>query len=248
MLTYQKKLIRRIEPLVQKHIKELEEIKVPFTKTKRKRLRKKENNSDKISDETGASGQVESESKTPKLGGTSVKNQDFRTSFEQTKDDVEQAIVEGEKTKELLKTDIKTASTFPMPDTSYLDDLDDLYGADTEFEILESPSFMSPADEASGEEVADFETLSVMTEEALRRHIRITTKDVKDYLEKIQAMFIIAYEQLDTHEGRDMCYSCLEEPFFKPLWPLLLVLFRYAQAKALNDILYTLYLYYMYVK
>ena len=44
--------------------------------------------------------------------------------------------------------------------------------------------------------------------------------------EKLQKMLILAYEPLDTAEGRDLCYSCVEFPFFKPLWPSLLAVLR----------------------
>ena len=44
--------------------------------------------------------------------------------------------------------------------------------------------------------------------------------------ENLQKLLILAYEQLDTPAGRDLCYSYLEFPFFKPLWPMLLAVLR----------------------
>ena len=46
------------------------------------------------------------------------------------------------------------------------------------------------------------------------------------FLESLQKLLIVAYEPLDTPAGRDLCYSCVEFPFFKPLWPMLLAVLR----------------------
>lgn len=46
------------------------------------------------------------------------------------------------------------------------------------------------------------------------------------FSENLQKLLILAYEQLDTPAGRDLCYSCMEFPFFKPLWPMLLAVLR----------------------
>lgn len=65
-----------------------------------------------------------------------------------------------------------------------------------------------------------------LEKEALERHVHNIAQDVLYYLEKILTMFIVAYEQLDNPEGRDLCYACVEEPFFRPIWKYLLALFR----------------------
>jgi len=44
--------------------------------------------------------------------------------------------------------------------------------------------------------------------------------------ENLQKLLILAYESLDTPAGWDLCYSCVEFPFFKPLWPTLLAVLR----------------------
>ena len=70
------------------------------------------------------------------------------------------------------------------------------------------------------------ETLEQLNRNALIRHARNVVLDLQDNLEKLQTMFVVAYEQLDNPVGRDLCYACLEEPFFSPLWPFLLTIFR----------------------
>lgn len=62
--------------------------------------------------------------------------------------------------------------------------------------------------------------------EAYNRHLKGISSDIHNYLDKLMTLFIVSYEQLDTPEGRDQLCESLEEPFFKPLWPYLLGLFR----------------------
>lgn len=79
----------------------------------------------------------------------------------------------------------------------------------------------------SGSEVID-ESVYILklTDEAYQRHLHNISKDILLYHEKIMKMFIICYEELDSGEGRDQIYACIEEMFFKPIWPHLLLLFR----------------------
>lgn len=62
--------------------------------------------------------------------------------------------------------------------------------------------------------------------EAYNRHLKGISSDIHNYLDKLMTLFTVSYEQLDTPEGRDQLCESLEEPFFKPLWPYLLGLFR----------------------
>ncbi|XP_076448944.1 VPS9 domain-containing protein 1-like [Babylonia areolata] len=67
-----------------------------------------------------------------------------------------------------------------------------------------------------------------MSKEAYQRHLKNISADVHQYMEKLLILFTIAYEQLDSPQGRDQCYASLEETFFKPLWKFLIMLFRLA--------------------
>ncbi|KAL9975170.1 hypothetical protein ACROYT_G012297 [Oculina patagonica] len=60
----------------------------------------------------------------------------------------------------------------------------------------------------------------------VRKQLKDVLVDVRFFLENLQKLLILAYEQLDTPAGRDLCYSCMEFPFFKPLWPMLLAVLR----------------------
>ena len=45
--------------------------------------------------------------------------------------------------------------------------------------------------------------------------------------DKLLVLMTVAYAPLDTPVGKDQCAVSLEEPFFKPIWKTLLLLFRY---------------------
>lgn len=63
--------------------------------------------------------------------------------------------------------------------------------------------------------------------EAYHRHLKHITEDILTSIEKIQVLFVIGFEQLDTAEGRDQCNVLVEKYFFRPIWKYLLMLFRY---------------------
>lgn len=79
----------------------------------------------------------------------------------------------------------------------------------------------------SSQSLEDPEQITRLKMEAYKRHLKGISEDVHCYLDKLQEMFICAYEQLGSPEGRDCCYSQLEEPFFKPMWQYLLALYRF---------------------
>ena len=62
--------------------------------------------------------------------------------------------------------------------------------------------------------------------EAYHRHLKQITEDILTSIEKIQVLFVIGFEQLDTAEGRDQCNVLVEKHFFRPIWKYLLLLFR----------------------
>jgi len=69
-------------------------------------------------------------------------------------------------------------------------------------------------------------SLQEMDREAILHHLANVAADIQDYLEKLITMFIFVYESLDHATGRDCCYSCIAELFYKPVWSLILSLFR----------------------
>ncbi|ELT91783.1 hypothetical protein CAPTEDRAFT_225230 [Capitella teleta] len=95
----------------------------------------------------------------------------------------------------------------PHQDYNVSDDFDDL--------------FEKEADEME-------EKVALMEKEALGRHFQNIASRIRSHLDKIQIMFTVAYAELDGATGRDLCYACVEEPFFRPLWPYLLALSRLA--------------------
>ncbi|XP_074171094.1 VPS9 domain-containing protein 1 isoform X2 [Rhinolophus sinicus] len=44
--------------------------------------------------------------------------------------------------------------------------------------------------------------------------------------DRLLSVTLLAFEGLNTAVSKDRCLACIEEPFFSPLWPLLLTLYR----------------------
>ena len=68
--------------------------------------------------------------------------------------------------------------------------------------------------------------IALLKNEAYHRHLKGITEDVLTSVERLQVLFVIVFEQLDTADGRDHCNVLLERYFFRPIWKYLLVLFR----------------------
>lgn len=67
---------------------------------------------------------------------------------------------------------------------------------------------------------------SGVKEEPLLEQLRSTVKDIHSAIDRLLSLTLLAFEGLSTAMSRDCCLSCLEEPFFSPLWPPLLALYR----------------------
>ncbi|KAK3610358.1 hypothetical protein CHS0354_008632 [Potamilus streckersoni] len=70
--------------------------------------------------------------------------------------------------------------------------------------------------------------IKALINEAYHRHLKGITEDVLTYIEKLQVLFIVAYEELESPMGRDQCNMLIEDAFFMPLWTQLLSLLRLA--------------------
>ncbi|XP_062966458.1 VPS9 domain-containing protein 1 isoform X2 [Cynocephalus volans] len=62
--------------------------------------------------------------------------------------------------------------------------------------------------------------------EPLLEWLRSTVKDIHNAVDRLLSLTLLAFESLNTAASRDRCLACIEEPFFSPLWPLLLALYR----------------------
>lgn len=100
-------------------------------------------------------------------------------------------------------------------------------GSDEELKLSGRASGILKNRSDSSESLEDPKQINRLKMEAYKRHMKGISEDVHCYLDKLQEMFICAYEQLGSPEGRDCCYSQLEEPFFKPIWQCLLALYRF---------------------
>ncbi|XP_013404043.1 VPS9 domain-containing protein 1 isoform X2 [Lingula anatina] len=109
-----------------------------------------------------------------------------------------------------------------------VNDMDDLFEDSDDGDDEMPPGTDSTASQDQATPVMDSpEQLTA----ALERHLHNITKDVHVCLDQLMSLFIVAYEELDSPAGRDQCRASMEEPFFQPLWPLLLSLFRIVHRK-----------------
>ncbi|XP_054426198.1 VPS9 domain-containing protein 1 isoform X1 [Pteronotus mesoamericanus] len=67
---------------------------------------------------------------------------------------------------------------------------------------------------------------SGVKEEPLLAQLRRTVKDIHNAIDRLLSLTLLAFEGLNTAVCKDRCLACIEEPFFSPLWPLLLALYR----------------------
>lgn len=56
--------------------------------------------------------------------------------------------------------------------------------------------------------------------------LKNTVKDIHNAIDRLLSLTLLAFEGLNTATSKDRCLACIEEPFFSPLWPLLLALYR----------------------
>ncbi|ERE80623.1 Vacuolar sorting protein 9 containing protein [Cricetulus griseus] len=62
--------------------------------------------------------------------------------------------------------------------------------------------------------------------EPLLECLKSTVKDIHNAIDRLLSLTLLAFEGLNTATSKDRCLACIEEPFFSPLWPLLLALYR----------------------
>ncbi|ELK36899.1 hypothetical protein MDA_GLEAN10003289 [Myotis davidii] len=67
---------------------------------------------------------------------------------------------------------------------------------------------------------------SGVKEEPLLEPLKSIVKDIHNAVDRLLSLTLLAFEGLNTAVSKDRCLACIEEPFFSPLWPLLLALYR----------------------
>ncbi|XP_069320900.1 VPS9 domain-containing protein 1 isoform X2 [Eulemur rufifrons] len=63
-------------------------------------------------------------------------------------------------------------------------------------------------------------------QEPLLEQLKSAVKDIHNAIDRLLSLTLLAFESLNTAACKDRCLACIEEPFFSPLWPLLLALYR----------------------
>ncbi|XP_036043902.1 VPS9 domain-containing protein 1 isoform X2 [Onychomys torridus] len=88
-----------------------------------------------------------------------------------------------------------------------------------------------PDKDSSFEDLEQFVALSEphtpgAKREPLLECLKSTVKDIHNAIDRLLSLTLLAFESLNTATSKDRCLACIEEPFFSPLWPLLLALYR----------------------
>ncbi|XP_028391661.1 VPS9 domain-containing protein 1-like isoform X2 [Dendronephthya gigantea] len=81
----------------------------------------------------------------------------------------------------------------------------------------------------SYENVENF--LSENQEQEYQKILIDVVNNVQSSLEIVHSLFLLVYEEFSSAAGQDLCLASVEYTFFRPLWPLLLNLYRIANYK-----------------
>ncbi|XP_063453912.1 VPS9 domain-containing protein 1 isoform X16 [Pan paniscus] len=58
------------------------------------------------------------------------------------------------------------------------------------------------------------------------QQLKTAVEEIHNAIDRLLSLTLLAFEGLNTAASKDRCLACIEEPFFCPLWPLLLALYR----------------------
>uniref|UniRef100_A0A2K6MV88 VPS9 domain containing 1 n=1 Tax=Rhinopithecus bieti TaxID=61621 RepID=A0A2K6MV88_RHIBE len=58
------------------------------------------------------------------------------------------------------------------------------------------------------------------------QQLKSAVEEIHSAIDRLLSLTLLAFEGLNTAASKDRCLACIEEPFFSPLWPLLLALYR----------------------
>ncbi|KAM6177476.1 VPS9 domain-containing protein 1 [Erethizon dorsatum] len=118
-----------------------------------------------------------------------------------------------------------TPPLLPRPPSPLVDTLSCQPDKDSSFEDLEQ--FLTKSERWGWGCRAQAEPqVQVTQRESLLECLKSTVKDIHNAIDRLLSLTLLAFESLNTAACKDRCLACLEEPFFSPLWPLLLALYR----------------------
>lgn len=100
-----------------------------------------------------------------------------------------------------------------------------LLGKDSSFEDLEQ--FLAPPERRGrGPGERPEPQIPGLRKEPMLEQLKGTVQDIHDAIDRLLSLTLLAFEGLNTAASKDRCLACIEEPFFSPLWPLLLAVYR----------------------
>ncbi|KAM5262952.1 VPS9 domain-containing protein 1 isoform 2-T2 [Ctenodactylus gundi] len=121
--------------------------------------------------------------------------------------------------------DRRADSSLAGPPSPLVDGTPYLLDKDSSFEDLEQ--FLAVSEIGGRGLQGQAEPLAPgMPREPLLECLKSTAKDIHNAIDRLLSLTLLAFEGLNTAASKDRCLACIEEPFFSPLWPLLLALYR----------------------
>lgn len=101
--------------------------------------------------------------------------------------------------------------------------------------ISQSPGCVVDVAESTPKSSGNRNNESFSTKTASDQAISSLVAEVQSYLENLETMFVVTYEEFDDEEVRNIVRDLVEDYFFQPVWPHILTLFRLASFPLLRD-------------
>lgn len=94
--------------------------------------------------------------------------------------------------------------------------------------ISQSPGSVVKAADYTPKSSGNRNNESFSTKTASDQAISSLVAEVQSYLENLETMFVVTYEEFDDEEVRNIVRDLVEDYFFQPVWPHILALFRHS--------------------
>ncbi|XP_058135529.1 LOW QUALITY PROTEIN: VPS9 domain-containing protein 1 [Dasypus novemcinctus] len=112
----------------------------------------------------------------------------------------------------------------PAGPPSPLDTPSRLPDKDSSFEDLEQ--FLAASERRGLGPAGPREPQTPGAREPLPEQLKGAVRGIHNAIDRLLSLTLLTFDGLNAAASRDRCLACIEEPFFSPLWPLLLALYR----------------------
>ncbi|XP_074645295.1 VPS9 domain-containing protein 1-like [Tubulanus polymorphus] len=249
MMTYQYNIYDKISPLITKHLENLQSIRVPYLACNDKdsinktsqNLNETTNSSksaerhadqvvpDSVGEEADLRADVP-DNRESEVCQTETDSGDRLLSADESKpdspiSDQNSNIEDNEKstTCSMSAAEAKRSNFKQMFACSESEDFDDLFENQWEYVDCTGKESVNVSHRLS---VNDEAKITALDLKAFQKHAQDIVKDIHLYYNKTLHLFTIAYSQWNNPDTKETLLEEIEEPYYKPLWPYILALFR----------------------